>query len=297
MSEGLRTAAVVVTYNRLPLLRQCLAALRSQTVAPAAIWVIDNASTDGTQATVQELGWPELVYRNTGRNLGGAGGFAYGMREAALAGYDALWVMDDDTLPEPGALEELLQADTALRGEYGWLSSRALAPDGTDQPMNRQRITPYKDLPDYAGECLPAVMASFVSLFVRTDRVRRFGLPIAEFFIWSDDWEYTRRISRAEPCYVIPASRVVHAMQNPGTVNIAADAPSRWDRYRYFYRNDVVLYRREGLCGWLWLLAKDLWHTLQVLRDPRGHRRQRIAIIWKGFAAGVRFRPPISYLS
>ncbi|MFR3226831.1 MAG: glycosyltransferase, partial [Blautia massiliensis (ex Durand et al. 2017)] len=45
MSEGLRTAAVVVTYNRLPLLRQCLAALRSQTVAPAAIWVIDNAST------------------------------------------------------------------------------------------------------------------------------------------------------------------------------------------------------------------------------------------------------------
>lgn len=296
MNSGLRVAAVVVTYNRLPLLQQCLAALKAQTVPPAAVWVIDNASTDGTREAVLALDWPELIYRNTGSNLGGAGGFACGMQQAASAGYDALWVMDDDTLPEPKALEMLLRADHALQGRYGWLSSRALAPDGTDQPMNRQRITPYTDLPDYEGGCLPAVMASFVSLFVRQERIRRFGLPIAEFFIWSDDWEYTRRISREEPCYVIPGSRVVHAMQNPGTVNIATDIPARWERYRYFYRNDVVLYRREGVRGWLWLLAKDLWHTLQVLRDRRGQRRKRICIIWKGFAAGVRFHPPISYL-
>ena len=59
---------------------------------------------------------------------------------------------------------------------------------------------------------------------------------------------------------------------------------------------DVVLYRREGLQGWLWLLAKDLWHTVQVLGDRRGQRGKRIAIIWKGFAAGVRFHPPVSYL-
>ena len=79
-------------------------------------------------------------------------------------------------------------------------------------------------------------------------------------------------------------------------VNIAADVPARWERYRYFYRNDVVLYRREGLSGWLWLLAKDSWHTVQVLRDRQGCRAERIKIIWKGFAAGVRFRPQIPYL-
>ena len=127
--------------------------------------------------------------------------------------------------------------------------------------------------------------------------MQQFGLPIAEFFIWSDDWEYTRRISRAKPCWVIPASRVVHAMQNPGVVNIAQDVPARWARYRYFYRNDVVLYRREGLLGWLWLLAKDAWHTVQVLRDGQGSRAERIGIIWKGFAAGVRFHPQIPYVS
>ena len=267
MDKPVRVAAVVVTYNRLALLRRCLAALDAQTAPLAAVWVIDNASTDGTAQAVLAMERPRIVYRNTGRNLGGAGGFAYGVREAALAGYDALWLMDDDTIPEPEALAALLNAGNLQEGRYGWLSSRALAPDGTDQPMNRQRKTPYTDLDGYEGECIPAVMASFVSLLVPTEVVRTYGLPIAEFFIWSDDWEYTRRISRDMPCYVVPGSRVLHAMQNPGIVNIAADDPSRWDRYRYFYRNDVVLYRREGLRGWLWLLAKDLWHTLQVLRD------------------------------
>lgn len=296
MSKPQKIAAVVVTYNRLPLLRQCLAALKAQTAELSAIWVIDNASTDGTEEAVIGMKFPGLVYRNTGKNLGGAGGFSYGVRQAAAAGYDALWLMDDDTIPDPDALARFLEADASLQGRYGWLSSRALAPDGTDQPMNLQRTTPYRDLEGFEGETIPAVMASFVSLFLPTQVVRERGLPIAEFFIWSDDWEYTRRISREAPCYVVPASRVVHAMQNPGTVNIATDVPARWDRYRYFYRNDVVLYRREGWKGWLWLLAKDLWHTVQVLRDPRGKRLVRIAIIWKGFAAGVRFAPPIAYL-
>ena len=296
MTERFSVAAVVVTYNRLSLLRQCLAALAAQTAQDLTIFLVDNASTDGTAEAVAEMALPNLVYRNTGKNLGGAGGFAYGVREAALAGYDALWLMDDDTLPTPPALEALLQAARNLQGQYGWLSSRALAPDGTDQPMNLQRVTPYKDLPGFDGERIPAVMASFVSLFLRTETVRRYGLPIAEFFIWSDDWEYTRRISRAQPCYVVPASRVVHAMQNPGIVNIAADVPARWERYRYFYRNDVVLYRREGLRGWLWLLAKDAWHTVQVLCSPQGRKAWRIGIIWKGFFAGVRFRPATPYL-
>lgn len=297
MNEKLRVAAVVVTYNRLPLLQQCLQALAAQCAHLEAIWVIDNASTDGTQTAVQAMHLENLVYRNTGKNLGGAGGFAYGVKEAAMAGYDALWLMDDDTIPERDALQNLLECDRKLEGKYGWLSSRALAPDGTDQPMNRQRKTPYTDVEGYTENQVPAVMASFVSLFLRTDIVKKFGIPIADFFIWSDDWEYTRRISKELPCYVASESRVVHAMKNPGTVNIATDVPARWERYRYFYRNDVVLYRREGIRGWLWLLAKDLWHTVQVVLDSRGSRCARISIIWKGFAEGVRYRPRISYLS
>ena len=163
-----RTAAVIVTYNRKAMLQRCLRALCTQTAGVPELWVIDNASTDGTAELVAQLNLPTMHYYNTGKNLGGAGGFACGIQQAACSGAEYLWIMDDDCLPEPDALQQLLQADAELDGQYGWLSSRALAPDGKDQPMNLQRSTPYKDLASFAGPRQPAVMASFVSLFLHS---------------------------------------------------------------------------------------------------------------------------------
>lgn len=145
-----RTAAVIVTYNRKAMLQRCLRALCTQTAGVPELWVIDNASTDGTAELVAQLNLPTMHYYNTGKNLGGAGGFACGIQQAACSGAEYLWIMDDDCLPEPDALQQLLLADAELDGQYGWLSSRALAPDGKDQPMNLQRSTPYKDLASFA---------------------------------------------------------------------------------------------------------------------------------------------------
>lgn len=292
-----RITAVVVTYNRKDLLARCIACLRAQKGAACDILVVDNASTDGTAQLLDTLAGPDLTVHTAAQNLGGAGGFALGVDLAVQAGYDALWLMDDDTLPTEHALDALLDAAYSLP-EFGWLSSRAVDPQGADQPMNRQRRTPYRDIePDRAPANLPipSVMASFVSLFLPADTVRRFGLPIAEFFIWSDDWEYTRRISRSMPCFTVYQSVVVHAMNRSSIVSIAQDTPDRLPRYRYFYRNDVVLYRREGVTGWLWLIAKDLWHTVQVLFGHCPGKAERIGIIWRGFAAGVRFAPAIHF--
>lgn len=261
-----RIAAVVVTYNRKELLLQCVQHLLDQQKAECDVLVVDNASTDGTAQAVEQISSPRLFYRNTGENLGGAGGFHFGMRWAVEEGYDYVWIMDDDSLPQPQALAALWAAHEQLNGEYGWLSSRCLWTDGALCPMNVQRVTPYKDLTEPVQNLAPVQMASFVSLFLRADVIKMMGLPLRQFFIWTDDWEYTRRISRKMPCYAVWKSTVVHAMKSKTIVNIATDVPERMLRYRYFYRNDVYLYRREGLKGWLWLLAKDAWHSVQVLK-------------------------------
>lgn len=53
--------AVVVTYNRKNLLLECLEAIRRQTRPVDAIYIIDNASTDGTPEVLKENGYiPEL---------------------------------------------------------------------------------------------------------------------------------------------------------------------------------------------------------------------------------------------
>lgn len=118
-------AAVVVTCNRCNLLKLCLYALLGQTV-PCDILIVDNHSADETERMIRAIENPRVSYRNTGENLGGAGGFNFGLRWAIEQGYDYLWLMDDDTLPQDNALEELLNADSLLNGRYGFLSSGVL---------------------------------------------------------------------------------------------------------------------------------------------------------------------------
>ena len=300
-----RVAAVVVTYNRRELLMECIERLRGQEgLAPGValeVLVIDNASTDGTAEAVAALAADSgtavpVRYCSTGANLGGAGGFSFGMREAVERGFDVAWVMDDDCMANPDCLAALRQAAEGLEGGFGWLSSVARWKDGSPCRMNIQRHPLFRDIEDFSPAVQPATLASFVSLLVPVPVIRRFGLPIKEFFIWTDDWEFTRRVSRELPCYVVGGSVVTHASatNNPG--NIMTDGPDRLDRYELVYRNDVVLYRGEGLRGWAYVVARGLYHTVGVLRCQQPQKARRIGIIWRSTLRGIGFRPPIEHV-
>jgi len=297
MDERLnRTAAIVVTYNRKKLLMACMEGLLRQTCRAFDIWVIDNASTDGTQGALQPLiDDGSVQYCNTGRNLGGAGGFHFGIRRAVLEGYELLWIMDDDTVPAPNALQALLEAGRRC-GEYGYLSSRALWTDGNLCRMNIQRDVRLRSIRDYSKALIPSGAATFVSLLFPAQVVVDVGLPIPEFFIWADDLEYTRRISRKYPCYVATDSVVEHRCETNNGGNIATDEESRIDRYRYAYRNEVVLYRREGLRGFIHLLLRTPLHVARVLAKSRTKKLRRIGVILGGTLRGIGFRPAAEFI-
>ena len=200
MADIKKIAAVIVTFNRKELLFQCIDCLENQTVGKPDILVIDNASTDGTgEDLVQLVRSGRINYFNTGENLGGAGGFSFGIERAAELGYEYIWLMDDDTMAHPDTLEKLLEADRGLSGNYGFLSSTALWTDGSKCLMNVQKKDVFSHL---GGEEKPIEkigVATFVSLFLPTRIVKEVGLPVREFFIWTDDVEYTDRISSEFP--------------------------------------------------------------------------------------------------
>lgn len=291
-------AAVVVTYNRRELLMENIQSLLHQQPEVPDILIIDNHSSDGTGAAVQAMmaTKKKIHYYDTGTNLGGAGGFSYGIRKAVDEGYDYLWIMDDDCIPTPKALDELLKADQKLRSCYGFLSSKVLWKDGSLCRMNIQRHPLTKNITSFDDELLPATLASFVSLFVKRSTVEQVGLPIKEFFIWTDDWEYTRRISRMEKCYVVPQSVVVHKCKSNIGANISNDAPERLDRYRYLYRNDVYLYRREGFIGFVYEVVRLCTHVFRVLTKSSCQRCKRLRMILAGTLEGLRFHPQIEYV-
>lgn len=296
-------AAVVVTYNRVKLLEECLDCLKATDLGQLgegyelSVIVVDNASTDGTEETLSprvEAG--EIAYFNTGENLGGAGGFNYGMRKAVELGHDYVWVMDDDCMVHADTLREFLIAGEGLEGEYGYLTSVCLWTDGTPCTMNKQRHPIHHTIEDFTSELQPCTLASFVSLFVPADVIAELGLPIKDFFIWSDDWEFTRRVSRKYPCYLVGTSVVTHKCKLNGAGNIAVDSGERIQRFRLAYRNDIVIYREEGLSGYAYVAARDLSHLGQILVKSKGRKLERAKAVLGGTIEGLRFHPEIEYV-
>lgn len=291
------TAAIVVTYNRKELLLENIRCLLAQRCKTLDILIVDNHSTDGTRDALEPfIHNGQIYYYDTGANLGGAGGFQYGIRKAVEAEYEYLWIMDDDCMPHPDALDALFRADTRLKGNYGFLSSKVLWKDNSLCTMNVQRYPLTKNIEDFNEELVPAMLASFVSLFIRRGVVIELGLPIKEFFIWTDDWEYTRRISRKYPCYVATQSVVTHKSASNIGAEISSDSSERLARYRYLYRNDVYLYRREGLRGFVYEVARLSAHILRVFLKSSDHRGRRIGIILAGTWNGLFFNPEIEYV-
>ena len=76
--DNLKTIAIVVTHNRLNLLKRCLKALELQTVQVDGILVVDNGSNDGTKEYLNSIG---LEYISQ-PNLGSAGGWHTGLKYA-----------------------------------------------------------------------------------------------------------------------------------------------------------------------------------------------------------------------
>lgn len=313
--SGCRVTAVVVTYNRKELLAECLQALLAQTVFDTGagceleILVVDNASTDGTASSLSPLleREPRIHYMLLEENLGGAGGFCAGMKRAVEEGCDYVWIMDDDTIPKPQALEKLLEVVNILeesreenrKAGFGFLSSEVLWTDGTPCRMNRQHFPAVsgdrqKELQAGFG-IRPVDQATFVSLLFPADVIGEMGLPIREYFIWGDDKEYTLRLAAAYPCYYVPESLVVHKMgQNTGS-NITFDGIGRISRYFYAYRNDLATAKRRGLKDILIYFAAFGLNMARILIKSPNHKRARLAVMWKGMLAGVRFSPGVEF--
>ena len=293
----MKVAAVVVTYNRKDLLAENIEALLSQSIYELLdIVIIDNSSTDGTDVMLRKYQDNlKVKYVNTGENLGGAGGFQYGMRYAVEQGYDYVWVMDDDCIPTKTALESFINIDKQLNGDYGFLSSKVLWKDGNICRMNVQRQTIWKNVRDWSTPLVPIVMASFVSLFIPTNHIKELGLPIKEFFIWTDDWEYTRRISLQKKSYLVNDSVVVHKSKNNFGASISDESIDRLERYDYLYRNDVYLYRREGINGIIYEIVRLTLHIIRVLLYAKNMKLYRIKKIIIATLNGLLFNPQVEF--
>ncbi|RQP10922.1 MAG: glycosyltransferase [Microbacteriaceae bacterium] len=292
-----RVAAVVVTYNRLEKLRTVLASIDAQSARPEWIVVVDNASTDGTGAWLEEV---REQYRldivTSPTNTGGAGGFALGMQRGYDLGADAVWIMDDDCYPGERSLELLDAGLSAASRELGYevpfACSVVTFTDGEICEMNNP--TPTWDWARLWAKGQRSVLVSscsFVSVLVPRGSLERHGLPYAEYFIWFDDQEYTLRLSRADGAGVqVLDSVVVHDMGDNKGVNFSHITEANAWKFAYGIRNEASYQlHHRGFASWLMFAARVL-----VLMHRGGVAwRLRMRMIGRLFA-GIGFNPKVA---
>ncbi len=200
---------VIVTYQRQELLDLLFDSLTKLTEQPWRIVVIDNENSDNTRQMAEDLntnlvrkwgstskdaqgGTSRVVYAPQKDNLGGAGGFSEGVRIAYELGAEWFWIMDDDVMVLPDAINKLSQWTEQHEviqgsrydydgGPFYW-QYQFLISLGIPNPIAPSSFGP-------AGYRVTNTLC-FEGGLIKRSVVQKIGLPDARFFIYWDDTIY-----------------------------------------------------------------------------------------------------------
>lgn len=191
--------AVVVTYNRMELLKRNIHCLR-QNKPISSIVIVNNGSTDGTTEWLSTQEGLTVINQS---NVGGAGGFYTGIEYAYRLHADWIWCMDDDVFPRADCLEQLLQHANDER--IGILAPRRLQEGNifTHDFQAYNLTNPFASM--YSRKLskqtvttpIEIVGTAFEGPFIRREVVEKIGLPNKDLFIFCDDTDYCLRTVQA----------------------------------------------------------------------------------------------------
>lgn len=209
-----RVGVVVVCYNGWALTRACLESLRRVTSPACRIVVVDNASTDGTVASVRAE-FPEVHVLPQSDNTGYAGGNNVGIRWCLAQEVSAVLLLNNDTVVDPAFLERMMphlagralvapqlrsmaESDVVVShvGDFEWRRG-VLREQVYGDSVANTLTTP-----------VPVGMANGCCLLVPADVFRTVGMLDEAFFLYYEDTDFIWR-ARAAGFRVIYEPRAV----------------------------------------------------------------------------------------
>lgn len=200
--------AVVVTYNRLNMLKECIDSLLNQRgKSLKKIVIVNNNSNDGTEEYLGSLSNQndKIIVLNLKENLGGAGGFYVGLKYSfeSIPEADWFWLMDDDSEPANDCLWNLLSV-VEKNDNVGFVAPKIINKfSGMDQIYHHKLMTYTLVVDKFVSsdilkqkEVINIDANAFVGPLIAKKAVEKVGYPNKDFFIWLDDTEYSFRITR-----------------------------------------------------------------------------------------------------
>jgi len=254
---------------------ECIESCRKLSYPHFRILIIDNGSTDGSEAMLRER-FPDLDFIQTGVNLGFAGGNNVGIRYALEQGADYVWLLNNDTVVEPDALSALVQiaqADKTI-GMVGskilfhadperlWYAGAVLDSDKPHRPYHLGLNE--KDRGQYAAACDTGYITG-CSLLARREMIEAVGVMDEELFLYFEDADWSARAKAAGWRLVYcPESLVYHK------VSVSTGGAASPTLLYYTSRNRLYFVKRNFPGKLMQALFYDLYeHVLVSLKKGR----------------------------
>lgn len=232
-------AAIVITYNRLDLLKKTITGLREQTHKIDEIIVVNNGSTDGTEEWLSSQ--PDLFVVKQ-ENTGSSGGQYAGFKTAYERGHEWIWAMDDDVVPDRNCLAMLVNYLKPKR----ILAPLRYSTDGKpfiNDTLEFNLTNPLKNIwrrlihqSDLNKELIRAEGPTFEGPIFHRQLIDDIGLPEKKFFIFADDSEYMIRANKAEyESFIVRDARLNRMLPAPDL-----NKNFSWKNY-YMIRNIIAV--------------------------------------------------------
>ena len=213
----MKLLVIIVTYNAMQWAERCFGSLRKSTAIPD-VFVVDNGSTDGTQTYILN-NYPDVIFQQSGNNLGFGMANNIGLQYALDKGYDYVYLLNQDAWVLPDTFERLIDICKKYP-EYGILSPFQMNADlyHIDQSFysnvlawesNCNIVNDFcnNDLKDVYS--VPWVMAAH--WFITKECISKVGGFSPTFHHYAEDVNYCDRLHFwGMKVGVIPSLRVVH---------------------------------------------------------------------------------------
>lgn len=281
-----KVAVVVITFNRLELVKETIRGIRAQTREPDKIIVVNNSSTDGTGEWLKQQHDLEVI---TQSNVGSSGGQYTGIKYAYEQGYDWIWTMDDDVEPEPDCLESLLSANSKyqVRAPLRYTDKgKPFLNDAIDFNLSNPFASFWKGLiteNDLEMDVIEATGITFEGPLLHRSVVEKTGLPDKNFFIFADDTEYfIRAAAEGFDIGIVTGARLNR--------KLPVSEVSRGFSWKHYYviRNIIAIHvmHGSGPVRWikpfgyllLWLARcrkiKDIGTTFRAFKDGFFYKKE-----------------------
>jgi GT2 family glycosyltransferase len=225
-------------------LKEIISAVRSQTLQPDEIIVVNNSSTDGTEEWLARQEGLTIIKQD---NLGSSGGQWRAFKYAYEKGHDWIWTMDDDVVPAENCLEEMLDDFDANKIRAPLRYSHDGKPFFNDV-LSINLKNPFSSLwndiyskANLQEKYTEVIGITFEGPLFHRSVIEKIGLPEKDFFIYGDDTEFFIRAWKSG--FKIYLYRDAEMYRKLPYVSIPPEF--NWKTY-YMIRNIIAIDRLHG---------------------------------------------------